>query len=60
MNNELLTIGDVVNLMRASRSTIYRWINDGILPKPSKIKGKVLFDRIGITKALQDRGLTIK
>lgn len=59
MNDELLTMQDVIKILKSSRSTVYRWISLDLLPKPAKIKSKLLFKKSELIKALQKHGLAI-
>lgn len=46
MNNEtLLTISDILKILKAKRSTFYSWINNGIFPKGIRIGGNVRWHR---------------
>lgn len=37
MNAELLSIEDVIEMLDVSRSTIYRWLNQGTFPQQRNI-----------------------
>ena len=36
-DDELLTLTDIVEWIKVSESTIYRWIDEGIFPRPLKL-----------------------
>ena len=37
MNETLLNMSDLLKILKAKRSTMYNWINEGIFPKGIKI-----------------------
>lgn len=41
-NTRLITIGDMMKLVNRNRSTIWKWTQDGRLPSPVRVGGKVL------------------
>ncbi|CAN5158816.1 hypothetical protein BH24PSE2_BH24PSE2_17510 [soil metagenome] len=49
---ELIYIDDAVRQARRSRRTVYRWIDEGLLPTPAKIRGRLAWRRKDFDRAL--------
>ena len=56
MFDGLLTIGDLERIFKCSRSSIYRWIDDGEFPSPIKIGKLSRWSKESIEKYFRDRG----
>ena len=42
MIEKLITLSELSKSLCRSKVTIWRWVNDGTLPKPIKINGNIL------------------
>jgi predicted DNA-binding transcriptional regulator AlpA len=40
--------------LSVSRSTFLQWVNDGIMPQPTRIRGVVLWDRLALDVAYEE------
>lgn len=49
---DLLTVRDVLKLTQCNRTTLYRWMDAGLFPKPKKIgkgrNGSVRWSRLAV------------
>ncbi len=50
-STELVTTSDICRLTGKSRRTVYRKIEEGILPKPQRVGRELVFDRATFLKA---------
>jgi len=41
-DGELLRVADMLRLLRVAKTTLYQWVNQGILPPPSRV-GKLSY-----------------
>jgi len=53
-NDDLLTIGDIIDIVRVTRRTIYRWIATKGLPAV-KIGKTIRINRVAFEKWLEER-----
>lgn len=52
---KLISIKQLSQNLSVNRSTIYRWISSGYLPKPIKLGSRVLFNESDIDNFIQER-----
>ena len=38
----LIRINHMIELLAVSRTTLWRWVNEGVFPEPRKIQGRTL------------------
>jgi excisionase family DNA binding protein len=57
MKNKLLNVKEVAELFGCGVSTIWRWTQNGILPRPIRIGGITRWHRNEIEKVLHSKSL---
>lgn len=53
MTDGFLNITNAAKFLDISRPTLYKWVEEGKLPKPYKIDGKILFQRSELVQAIK-------
>jgi predicted DNA-binding transcriptional regulator AlpA len=54
MSARLLNVNQVATLLQVHRTTVYRWIKDGLFPRPVKNWGFPLWDYDEVMKAVRE------
>jgi len=52
---DLLTVADIQRVLRVSRTTLFRWRRQGLLPPEAFLPGRPKWHRADIAKWLEER-----